>query len=312
MKNHKKKETRELNKQKLGNFFNQLCNLNLMTNTKPLEQHNLSRLILNDLRFWRTDLREANIWLNYHKVSSQVHYDLYDNLLAMVVGSKRVLLLPPDTKLIKPSDKGNYHEGRFIRRGKHKLTIRKILAREKKAKLCFLKAGDVLRIPEGWYHYVSSAPKSIAVNVWYKSVLENLPKTPILRHLVEEKLVKLKDEVLRGVSPTPTPITLPRSFKSLKERLPNFLDLVSGLMTNSDTPSSADPSDAEFQVASFLWQLEKADKASAGEDSCSIRDTFYESFLEQVSTMHRECSIKNKQKIRNFLGKRSIDSLFHQ
>src|SRR3990167_2811348 len=200
-------KTKLANRESLKSFCSTLNSL--ITEVRPgrsrLQKRgsSLALLILKHLKQQKPDLRVANIWINQKHASSQVHYDLYDNFLNVIEGRKRVLLLPPETKSVKSAQDGNYHEGRFKRLG-GKLRINKILDSEPKATYSILEPGDILRIPEGWYHYVCSDPYTCAINIWYKSVLETLPKTPILRHLVETSLQSQKKSLLSKHSPFPT------------------------------------------------------------------------------------------------------------
>lgn len=45
-----------------------------------------------------TKLKESSIWANFGNVYSHLHYDLYDNYLCQVQGSRRVILFPPEDR----------------------------------------------------------------------------------------------------------------------------------------------------------------------------------------------------------------------
>lgn len=59
-----------------------------------------------------------------------------------------------------------------------------IMKIEKNARLVVLEPGDVLLVPNGWWHYVESLDFSISVNVW-------LPIDGDFRERINEALVKL-------------------------------------------------------------------------------------------------------------------------
>lgn len=146
-------------------------------------------------------LHKAGMWLGDSSMISTLHHDDYHNILVLLAGRKRVLLLPPS---VKPRlDLRHYAEERWeyvasrgtlssapVRTGR---TIDNFYhldvfateeeegddARDEVAPygmLCELSAGEALYIPHPWAHAVLSANDeddgfglSLAVNVWWQT-----------------------------------------------------------------------------------------------------------------------------------------------
>lgn len=139
--------------------------------------------------FWSrgTELEYTNIWINITKNKSLLHFDLYDNYLYILQGKKTVYLLAPNSKLTtsKSIFEDGFHQVDLKLPKKDVFTKIKGVAR-KIAKQKFyrekfrsgevikvsIEQGEVLRIPEGWYHYVISQPNTVAVNFWWSSVFD--------------------------------------------------------------------------------------------------------------------------------------------
>jgi lysine-specific demethylase 8 len=114
----------------------------------------------------RNNKNYINLWMGF-KTRSGLHYDLDDNFLVQIFGTKKVFLVSPDdTKFIYPLPENflksmvNPSDPDFKRYPKFKHAT--ILEGE-------LGAGDVLFIPKGWFHYIYSPEQSISLNCWYGS-----------------------------------------------------------------------------------------------------------------------------------------------
>ena len=134
-----------------------------------------------------TDQRvvQINMWMNFSPCSSSLHYDANHNLLSLIEGRKTVTLLSPSyTYLLKPYP-SYYSSPNHSRLSKEALNI--ILEEfscepnTEKGRVSVIsdgifivemKAGDVLFIPEGWWHAVDSERCSYAVNYWFESPLK--------------------------------------------------------------------------------------------------------------------------------------------
>ena len=116
-------------------------------------------------------LCSVNLWMcgdARDRLSSTLHFDGHNNMLVCISGSKTVVLYPPDHRqclaalhpVFAPS--ANHCRWTQDTRGgggggggggdAHSVV---------------LFAGDCLFIPEGWFHQVTSEPKTIAVNLWW-------------------------------------------------------------------------------------------------------------------------------------------------
>lgn len=144
-------------------------------------------------------LHSANLWVSAGGTSSNVHYDCFPNLLCVVHGSKRVALWPPAaTPHLRPHpvygkatnhSRLNVHEDGTVE-GAESLP---------RPMVAVVRPGQMLFIPEGWYHQVTSpAPRQdqtggevgttmgapaeddyplrlvVAVNIWWKSEFDLL------------------------------------------------------------------------------------------------------------------------------------------
>lgn len=107
-------------------------------------------------------------WLGPPGTYTPLHYDATHNLLAQVVGCKRVRLFPPHSPSLKghiaPPPLGNTST----------LTQAAITALGRQVDVhtpppleCILEPGDVLFIPRGWWHEVESLTISASVSFWW-------------------------------------------------------------------------------------------------------------------------------------------------
>jgi lysine-specific demethylase 8 len=110
-----------------------------------------------------------NLWIGSGGNITRCHYDMQDNLLAQVVGRKRVTLFPSrDLWRMYPrspfGNKSNFSRvdverpdfGRFPR-------FRDVPALETQ-----LEPGDMLYIPIHWFHHVVSVDASVSLNYWWQ------------------------------------------------------------------------------------------------------------------------------------------------
>ncbi|KAH7388264.1 hypothetical protein KP509_16G066700 [Ceratopteris richardii] len=121
-----------------------------------------------------TSVANINFWMTARESKSSTHYDPYHNILCVVVGQKKVRLWPPNmTPYLYPypiyGEASNHSSVDFMRpyEMKHPL-FKHALDSCQVVTLC---AGDALFIPEGWYHQVDSHSFTMAVNIWWPSVV---------------------------------------------------------------------------------------------------------------------------------------------
>ncbi|KAF8663865.1 hypothetical protein HU200_055200 [Digitaria exilis] len=123
-----------------------------------------------------------NFWMNGAHLRSSTHYDPHHNLLCVVAGCKKVTLWPPSASpflypmpvygeasnhssvSIEEPDYSSYSRARYMKDYSERVV---------------LNCGDVLFIPEGWYHQVDSDDLTIAINFWWKSRI----MTQMLEHM---------------------------------------------------------------------------------------------------------------------------------
>ena len=100
----------------------------------------------------------VSAWVAARGASTPLHFDRHPNVLAHVVGHKRVLLWPPDADVPRhdaPSDNLSTLDcagGAPPPRG---------------GSVADLRPGDVLVIPEGWWHFATSLTTALSVSIWF-------------------------------------------------------------------------------------------------------------------------------------------------
>lgn len=99
------------------------------------------------------------LWMNTGQVTSDFHYDSYQGLLCVVYGSKTVELIPPSKCITGyPLDMEAYNHTPLSNIG---------LSGDFTVKLL---PGDMLFIPEGWWHKVTSSEYTVAVSFTWDGV----------------------------------------------------------------------------------------------------------------------------------------------
>ena len=117
-------------------------------------------------------LSSTNLWLNSTAVTTSLHYDPHHNLLCVVSGEKRVCLWPPTcTEQLRPfsafGESANHSQLTDLT-DSPALQAATAQARQLQAYVdVTLAAGDALFIPAGWWHLVTSAAQSAAINYWW-------------------------------------------------------------------------------------------------------------------------------------------------
>ena len=116
-------------------------------------------------------IEAINLWMNYYSAQSSLHYDAYHNFLLICQGQKTVLLISPEyTSVLKP------HSACHNSPNHSSLTASEMRSKQKEIPMfeVVLKAGDILFIPEGCWHFVSSSQCTMAINFWFTSPLKKL------------------------------------------------------------------------------------------------------------------------------------------
>jgi hypothetical protein len=203
-----------------------------------LEQQVLSEFpgLEDDLRIGellgRDSRPQPNLWIG-RATKSGLHFDPADNVLIMIRGSKLVAMAAPDeigrlyplldSVMKSPVDVERPDFTRFPRAGRVEMHVG------------VLTAGDLLFIPAGWWHHVSSATADyhLSVNCWFG---EDLPLSRMAKDLVRlgpRYVTQLAaDFVVRGL--------LRRPFVERFHALPDGVKLYRKL-TGQLHPRGADP-----------------------------------------------------------------------
>ena len=99
---------------------------------------------------------EVHLWMNIKPVVSEFHYDSYQNLLCVVQGEKIIELIPPGFLMKSQNlDTEAYNHTVSDKKGHFCITLTK---------------GQILFIPEGWWHKVSSKENTIALSITWKGI----------------------------------------------------------------------------------------------------------------------------------------------
>jgi len=112
--------------------------------------------------------RSSKLWCAPEGAVTPLHFDLAHNLHAQLDGTKRVLLHPPwPRRALYPrplwSGTPNFSDVDPLRPdlARHPRFAGVQLLR------CLLEPGDVLYIPSGYWHHVTSVQQSMSVNFWW-------------------------------------------------------------------------------------------------------------------------------------------------
>jgi hypothetical protein len=142
-------------------------------------------------------------WVSGPGVSTQPHYDLAENLFVQVRGRKRVLLWDPSQYSLLHTIPLHESYGTESRIDMNAPDIEKYpeFARSRAVE-CTLEAGDLLYIPLGWFHYVTTLEHSFSLNHWWVPpyfhgllqaagmlIAESRTLRPELRQMVSQILV---------------------------------------------------------------------------------------------------------------------------
>jgi lysine-specific demethylase 8 len=121
-------------------------------------------------------LYHSMLWLGPRNTVSPLHYDPLDNLLMQIVGTKRVLLYPPDKSNVSDNNPGWHYAGFNGNQYNTSDVDVEHPNLEKHPNFqtaptpyeCVIGPGDVLYIPAKWWHHVRSLSWSASANVWWR------------------------------------------------------------------------------------------------------------------------------------------------
>ena len=282
----------------------QQINNNQKTSLNFKIPHPLHTLLRNQ------QLESINLWLSRQPTISNWHYDSYDNFLCMVSGTKEI-------RLLSPKDGGEFLNRKSILEPYYnQATEKKGKKRIKQEFRCQIHANDVLFIPQGWYHHVTSYGDNLMMGLsfWFNSIEEETffkgredyylrylllqkcqseMKQKIMNSMKKSQLLKLKDlqpdevrEFLHRIGETP---------ENLRKFLMNLNELEVEFFTNL-----LEDIDKKIPLNKRVLKLLKNGKVGKvnGEISQKI-DNFYKDFwgeIEYSLFLDRFLEMKKKNK----------------
>lgn len=151
-------------------------------------------------RFGFPDLgaKDATLWIGSRGAHTPCHFDTYGvNLVAQVFGTKRWILFPPsESKNLKPT-RVPYEESSVYSMWNFSCPLPShFYSGVKEVYVIELKAGDVLFVPQHWWHYVESLDLSISINTWIPTSLDDKCRLDeaLVRFLMSQVSTQLDEE----------------------------------------------------------------------------------------------------------------------
>jgi hypothetical protein len=113
----------------------------------------------------------SNLWFAKAGTVSHLHFDLPHNLYAQVYGRKRFILFAPgESRRLYPSPWTSAHPHVARVDAERRDDPRYPRFRDARGHVCELGPGDMLYIPERWWHHARTLETSISANFWWCSV----------------------------------------------------------------------------------------------------------------------------------------------
>jgi len=116
---------------------------------------------------------EVTLWVVAEGMVARAHSDFDDNVLAVLHGEKQVHLLPPESWLamrvyprVHPSDRSS----QLVDDG----TKGTLVSERARAMFVTLRAGDVLFVPQMWFHRIASTRAAVSLNSWTTTAEEDM------------------------------------------------------------------------------------------------------------------------------------------
>ena len=115
------------------------------------------------------NIYNSMLWFGPKFCVSPLHFDPLDNLLMQFVGRKNVILFPNIcNKWHYAGVDGQQYNTSPIDIMNPNMDLYPNFMKAPMAMDCILHPGDILFIPQRWWHYVSSIDTAISVNVWWR------------------------------------------------------------------------------------------------------------------------------------------------
>jgi hypothetical protein len=114
-----------------------------------------------------------NLWMNLYTAECNLHYDANSNFLCLLDGEKLVCLVSPEN-----TDSVHANDMTSSAANHSKLSFTDVVTSTSLPhSVERLRKGDILFIPEGWWHCVRSDECTIAVNYWLESPVQSVLET---------------------------------------------------------------------------------------------------------------------------------------
>jgi len=113
-------------------------------------------------------LYSVMMWVGPYGCVSPLHFDPLDNALMQFVGVKRAILYPPQTQLY--AGFGTHQKNTSPHNPEEPVDLVNfpLLVDLPPAIECQLNPGDILYVPQKWWHHVRTVETSISINAWWR------------------------------------------------------------------------------------------------------------------------------------------------
>jgi ribosomal protein L16 Arg81 hydroxylase len=115
-----------------------------------------------------TDWQLIVVWFGTSSASTKLHSDCCDNYAMMIAGTKRWNVAPPsEARILRPKCTGGLCWVPALEHADEH-AVGKAIQRRDATQLAefYLKPGELLFLPTGWFHHVENIGPTIMVNFW--------------------------------------------------------------------------------------------------------------------------------------------------
>lgn len=127
-------------------------------------------------------ISDLNLWMGSKDYTTQLHFDMAQNLYVQIAGRKRFLLFrPEDFDRIQTGLRGGMHNASAIDPEAPDLTAFPEFA-GLHAWEAVLEPGDLFYLPPFWWHQVSAVDGGVSLSIWWRPAVEEYASAPALLH----------------------------------------------------------------------------------------------------------------------------------
>ncbi|XP_074033062.1 HSPB1 associated protein 1 [Leptinotarsa decemlineata] len=218
---------------------------------------------------------DCTIWIGSKGAHTPCHYDSYGcNLVYQIYGKKLWMLFSPEENL-RPSRIPYEESSVYSKLNFFSPNLENFRSISGKCKKVVLTPGDVLLVPNKWWHYVENLETSISINVWLPLPQDDEER---LKEAVVQFFVKQISESSNStvnnllLNPNMEDIILQANGSSV------FLDMINSCKSSCQRK--------ELQAKKAKFNTEAAGKA----DTPSLPEIFqkYSSFIEVIRELPKE------------------------